>query len=612
MNSPLSLVQELRGIRGGPKQMQSDLEGLLSQIEEARREWQAEMDQAQQIFRDLLATISELSGVGLPAMAIDDRRAGNGSLRIGFKTLKDRIRNDLEAFSSTAAAEVGKRAHEQGQTILEPLQKEMDERLDSLAEAFRAKLEERLASGQDTIAEQAKGHIEKIMQDKMGEFGEWINLMSEAATSSVPEKVERAVQPHIQEVTDRLKGSFQQQLHFVLHDQEKSLQEKSREFEAEIKTHIGKLAEEVRQSSQQSADLAVKSFTERLDGVTDEAAKKLESKAEAGVERNLSHFRQRLGELSASAGDGLRAFTDQQAETLRQKLQEAARELQQKSTSDISNNIDKITKDALEMSLEHLRTQLGAALESSKGELKGSMQALMESVHEQMSELGQSAHESLSREVGEFSESLRKLGEELKATESERLVTAKENLSTLTQTALESLATNMQQTVAAQVQNIQKTLAEYQAKLSSEHERQLRETADAQVNQGLARLQEKTQQAASDATTQVKTSSDQIIHGLSETVNKEVNTATSLLKDWARQTTTWAESTIKNSLESYRGEIVQLSDTVLEHQRQTIHSSIGDLQSRLEQAAALLRGLNGHKPVGAIGEANLAGEVRIS
>jgi hypothetical protein len=556
MNSPLSLVQELRGIRGGPKQVHSDLEGLLSQIEEARREWQAEIDQAQHIFRDLLATISELSGVELPTMGLDEQRPGGGTLRVGFKTLKDRIRNEFEAFSTAAAVEVGKKAREQGQTILDPLQKAMSERLDSLAEEFRAKVLERLASGQDEVAEQAKAHVEQIVQAKMGEFAEWINLMSEGAVSSVPDKVERAAEPHIREVTDRLKASFQQQLHYVLHDQEKAFQEKGSELQAEIQAKIGKLTEEVRQSSQQVVELATKSLAERLDAVTDEAVKKLETKAEGGVERNLNHFRQRLGELSTSAGDGLRAFADQQADTLRQKLQQVAQELQEKSTADISNNIDKVAKDAMESSFQYLRGQMDGALESSKNELKASLQALMENVQKQMSD-----------------------------------------------TALESLTVNMKRIAESQAGEFQKTLQEFQSKLSFEHEHRIRETMNAQQEDAFARIKQKADEAAAHAASQVKVSSDQIVHGLSETVNKEVNTATSLLKDWARQTTAWAESTVKNSLETYRGQIAQLSDTVLERQRQTINNSIGDLQGRLEQAAALLRGLNGHRHSDADGEA---------
>ncbi len=603
MNSPLSLVQELRGIRGGPKQMQTDLEGMLAQIEEARREWQAEMDQAQQIFRDLLATISELSGVELPAMAIDDRRAGNGSLRIGFKTLKDRIRNDLEAFSSAAAVEVGKSAHKQGQAILEPLQKEMSERLDSLAEEFRGKVQQRLASGEDEVAVQAKAHAEQIMQSKMAEFAEWLQLMSDAATNSVPEKVEKAVEPHIREVTDRLKASFQQQLHFVLHDQEKSFQEKAQELHGEIQAQISKLGEETRQASQQHAEMAVKSFGERLDGLTEEAVKKLDAKAEAGVERNLGHFRQRMGELTASAGDGLRAFADQQADTLRQKLQGVAQDLQQKSAADIANNLDKITKDSLESSLQHLRGQMEVSLEASKGELKASMQSLMENVQKQMSDMGQSTRETLSREVGEFSANLKKLGEELEAAENERLAATRQNLATMTQTALDSVAANLKQTVESEVARVQREIQGIHEKLSSDHEIRLQKTMDAKLSDGITQVRATTQEVASTASTQVRATADQVVQGLSETVNKEVNTATSLLKDWARQTTAWAESTIKDSIESYQIEIARLSSSVLAQQRQTIHSSIGELQSRLEQAAALLGDINGCKPASTNDEA---------
>ncbi len=576
--------------------MQSDLEGLLTQIEEARREWQAEMEQAQQIFRDLLATISELSGVELPAMAIDDQREGNTSLRIGFKTLKDRIRNDLESYSAAAAAEVGKTAHTQGKTILEPLRKEMDEQLDSLTEEFRAKMQQRLASGQDEVAAQARANAEEIVQTKMGEFGEWLKFMSEAATNSVPEKVEKAVEPHIREVSERLKASFQQQLHFVLQDQEKSFHEKARELHGEIEAQINKLGEETRQASQQQAEKAAQALNERLEGLADEAVKKLDAKAEAGVERNLGHFRQRMGELTSSAGDSLRAFADQQADTLRQKLQEVTQELQQKSTADISANIDKITKETLDSSLQHLRGQMESSLEASKGELKANLETHMQTARQQMNDMGQSTRDSFAHEVTELSEKLKTLSASLEAAENERLAAAKENLARMTQTSLDSVAASLKQTIESEVGKVQNTLQEFQGKLSADNEQRFREAMDARLKEGLAQLQAKAQQTAVQASAEVQASSDQVIHGLTETVNKEVNTATSLLKDWARQTTAWAESTIKNSLETYRGEIAQLSSSVLERQRQTIHESFGDLQDRLEQAASILGNLNGKQP----------------
>ena len=144
MNTPLSLVQELRGIRGGQKHSHNDLEGLLSEIREARREWQEQVDQAQHLLRELLGAISEISGVQLPGISVDPQKDGDGSLRLGFKTLKDRIRNELEAFASTSAVEVSKKFEGRGQVVLDPLEKEMAARLDNLAEEFRGKLEQRL------------------------------------------------------------------------------------------------------------------------------------------------------------------------------------------------------------------------------------------------------------------------------------------------------------------------------------------------------------------------------------------------------------------------------------------------------------------------------------
>lgn len=602
MNSPLSLVQELRGIRGGPKQMNADLESLLSQIEEARREWQTEMDQAQQIFRDLLTTISELSGVDLPTLAIEGQKGGTPSLRIGFKTLKDRIRNDLEAFSTSAATEVGKRAHEQGHTLLEPLEKEMSERLDHLAEEFRAKVEARMAAGQDDVDKLARSQAEQVVQAKMQEFAQWLNLMSEGAVSSVPEKVERAVEPQIREVSERLRASFQQQLQFVLHDQEKVSKEKVQELQEELRAQMVKLADEARQSSQQVADNAIKSFSDRLGGVTDEAAQNFDSRIDGGVERSLSHFRQKMSELSATTGDGLRAFADQQSEAMTEKLQKAAEELQGKAAEGLAGNIDKITQEALASSLQHLRGQLDTALETSKGELRTAMQGLMEDVQKQMGELGQSTHKSLSNDVAVLSDNLRKMGEDLKAAETQRVTAAQEKLTSMAQGAVESVASNLKQMVNKQVGDVRAALEELQRNLSVEHQQHYREVATAQENELIGKIQQKGNETAEQTISRIRSSSEEVVRGLSEKVNKEVNTATSLLKDWANQTTAWAESTIKTSFENYQGEIARLTTSVLENQRNTIDNSMGDLQTRLEQAASLLRGVNGNKTPGATGE----------
>ena len=87
----------------------------------------------------------------------------------------------------------------------------------------------------------------------------------------------------------------------------------------------------------------------------------------------------------------------------------------------------------------------------------------------------------------------------------------------------------------------------------------------------------------------IRASSGQVVQDLSGKVNKEVNTATTLLNQWAHQTTTWAEASIKDSLESYKLQVAEFTNSLLEGQRATIQDRIGDLQSRLEQAASLLR-----------------------
>ena len=106
-------------------------------------------------------------------------------------------------------------------------------------------------------------------------------------------------------------------------------------------------------------------------------------------------------------------------------------------------------------------------------------------------------------------------------------------------------------------------------------------------------IQRQVADASSSAVEAIKSSSGQVVQDLSGKVNKEVNTATTLLNQWAHQTTTWAEASIKESLESYKRQVAEFTNTLLDDQRAMIQERIGDVQGRLEQAANLLRVVGG-------------------
>ena len=589
MNTPLSLVQELRGIRGGQKHSQADVESLLSEIREARREWQEQVDQAQGLLRELMGALAQLSGVDLPGIAIGTQKDGDGSLRLGFKTLKDRIRNELEAYASTSAAEVARQLQGRSQIVLEPLEKEMSARMDNLAEEFRGKLQVRLEAEQSEVAAQGKLRIEETLQARMNDFAEWIKLMTEGAVSSVPVAVQKSIEPQIAEVKERLKVSIQQHLNMALLDLERTVQNKVEGIKNDVQGLMSGLSEQARQTCSQSADQAMDQFNGRLSAVIQESTKQFEAGARACSGESFNALKALLGELSAGSKDELQAYANSHVEVFKQELRVAAQELQEKSSAEIASNVSKASRDALNTSLAQVRQRLDEVLEHSKGELKSSMGTLLADVRKQMDDFSLSARDSLSGEATRFSDNLKDLGEESKAAENDRIAALAETLSNLSRQTLEGHAQSLKQVADARAEDIRQAMGDLQARMASDYEAQLRRSLENERKAVAEQVQRQVAEASADAVDRIKASSGQLVQDLSGKVNKEVNTATTLLNQWAHQTTTWAESSIKESLESYKRQIAEFTDTLLESQRSTIQCGIGDLQERLEQAAFLLR-----------------------
>lgn len=713
MNTPLSLVQELRGIRGGQKHSQADVEALLSEIHEARREWQEQVDQAQHLLRELLSAISELSGVELPGISIDPQKDGDGALRLGFKTLKDRIRNELEAFASTSANEVSKQFEGRSQIVLDPLEKEMSARMDNLADEFRGKLEQRLRSEQDEVADQAKLRIEEMLQSKMGEFAEWIKLMTDGSSSSVQASVEKALELHLAEVKGRLKASLQQELGMVLVEMERTGQNRLEGIQKEVQSMMNDLPERARQACSASTDQAMKDlnrhlgsarqefasqfeagaraqaeeslnhfkaqliglstssreelnayadshvegFKQRLEStavdlqgksvadimgkvnkatkdalsvslahvqqrldetlqhsegqlkastgtlldevrkqindhlgiVSQEAAKKFEAATQAHTEGGLDHFKAHLHELSASTKEEFRSFADSHVSGFKQNLETMTLELLDRSAADIMNKVSKASQDALKASLAQVQQRLDKTLEHSKVELRSSMAGMLEDERKQISEAAQSARDSISGESARISDNLRSIGEKMNAAENERLAALSDNLAKLSQQSLDGHSRTLKEVAELELQEVRETLGGLQAQMISEYETQLRRSMESHRKVMMDQVQRQAEEASTNAIEKIKASSGQVVEDLSGKVNKEVNTATTLLNQWAHQTTVWAESSIKESLESYKRQVAEFTDALLDEQRTTIQRRIGDLQGRLEQAARLLR-----------------------
>ena len=82
--------------------------------------------------KEALQAISQISGVELPEGVAKDEE---GSVsRTDFTTLKDRIRNDLQAFSVNTVYKMSQQAELQARASLEVIQTEMEGRIEKVVE----------------------------------------------------------------------------------------------------------------------------------------------------------------------------------------------------------------------------------------------------------------------------------------------------------------------------------------------------------------------------------------------------------------------------------------------------------------------------------------------
>jgi len=428
-----------------------------------------------------------------------------------------------------------------------------------------------------------------VLQARMKDFAEWISLMTEGSVSSIPAEVQKSLEPHVEQVKDNLKSSFQQQLTMVMRESERAIQSKVEGIKSEIQALTAGLADQARAACSLSTESAMKDFNNRLGAAVQDAAQQLEAASRVRTDEGLNGLKSHMERLTSASKAEFQSYADAQVNGFKQKLSAAAQDLQQKSAAEMMSNVQKASQDALNTSVAQLRQRLEEAFAQSKGELNSKMETMVEDVRKQVSEFALSARDTMAGDVARLSDSLKNLGEELKASEKQRGTAMVESMANLSRKTLDQHAQSVKQVAEMQVSEIQRSLAGMQASMAAEYELQLRQFMEEQRQAMLEEVQKHVAEASSSAVDKIRAGSSQVVQDLSSKVSKEVNTATTLLNQWAHQTTTWAEASIKESLESYKRQVAEFTGTLLEDQRIAIQTRIGDLQDRLSQAASLLR-----------------------
>ncbi len=585
MKATLSLADELRAIRGGPANKAMGPRRVPDPVE-TERPWQADIDRIQQTLQEVLQAISSFSGVELPGADADPQSLGNSFTRTDFKTLKDRIRNELEAFSVTTTAEISKDAEEQTRAALAAIRTEVSGRIEELVGEYREKLQSQFEPEQVGIdlSKQARDRVVELVEARTDEFARWVWLMCKGTGSPIPDQIEKLLEPYVEEATAKFEGVIRQRFQDQVVEQEQLVQERLQGTVSSLEGQISTLEQAAQQICERNADAVTNSSTERLNAVAEEAAKSFASRIGDAAEGSAGRFQARLEEMVTASQEGLQQESERQAADFRQKLVGVADEVASNKMSEVSGRIEETAAVAIESSVQHLQQQTQDAVEHSKEEMKGFLAVQMDEVRGQVKELGQSVHESLSQDAVRVAESLKGLEEELSGIRERHLAASQEQLSGMIQKTTESLTARLKEITDAQMEEIGTLARESQEKAATQYQLQLQAATEGQYNEMAERLRKEVGEAGAKVAAEIKANSESLMQGLSD----KASASASVLREAGLQASARIESTLQNSLETCKKQVAQMSESGFEEHHKAIANSLAEIHGRLMQAAEAL------------------------
>lgn len=584
MKGPLSFAQELRSIR---RRDSSKGSSQVPELGDTERPWQVDINQMQQTLQEVLQVVSQVSGVELQGVNAT-QNDGQSVTQLDRETLKHQIRKDLETFSATATADLTKQAEEQTLAALGAVQEEVRAQIDQAANEFREQLQGRLQAEQLQVdlAQQSRKRVSALIENQTDEFARWVWITCKGTGTPIPAQIEKLLEPYAEEALVKFTGSLQQRVQDLLAGQEQTVQGWLQRTATSLKNKIGSLEQASLQMCQRNADEVTKQSTERLSAMSEEAARNLQRRIEDEVETALGRFQTRLEETTASLQEGLHSHEEEHANSFSQKLQKLSAETEERHVAEVGGHIERIAADVIESSVQHLHQQAGDSLEHSKETLRSYLEFQTEEVRLQIGELGRSVHETLSQDSARLNESLQGLDQKLAEIENDHIAACEQQLSVLIQRTMELLAGRIQEVTEKQMEVTNRLLQNSQNEAASQYESQLQKSSESMYRDLLERVQNEAREAGLKAAEEVRSTSESLLKEITE----KSNASASILREQAIQATTQAESSIKNSLDTYQQQLSQITSDGLEQQQHLIRKRVSDLQNRFLLAARLLEG----------------------
>lgn len=557
----------------------------MSETNEAERPWQAEIDRLQHTLQEVVEAISNLSGVPLTDGAADPQSSSQPPL--DCKSLKDRIRNDLESFATTTAAEMARQAERQTRVALAALQSEANGQAEQVARELRQKFENQVDPGhfEIGITQQTQDRVTELVQRRTDEFARWVWLMCKGTGTSIPEEIQKLLEPYVEEATGQLSESFRHRFEAHLADQEQQAQRRLRGTLSTLEEQVDALDQKAKKICEQNADSIALFSADRLNSVAEEAMNGFRSRIREELESDFASFHARMERTAEDLRQKLQQEEANKADNFSSRIAQLESEIKERATAQLTGHMEQTAANVIESSIQHLHQQSTDTVEHSKEELKGFLELQMEETRLKINGLGQSVHESLAQEAERRAESLKKLDLEITGVRERSLAELKDHLSAMVQNALASMNDQVRQISDGHVAEIERLVRGSRENESSQYEKQLRDITDSWYNNLLERIQTEAGNAAAKVSAEVKTNADSVMQELSD----KVDASALVLTEKTVQATSQIETILKSSLETYEKQLGDITGSRIDEHRQVIRKSLSDLQARLERSAQILR-----------------------
>lgn len=561
----MSLADELRAIRGGI--YGKSLSMRQNRPGENERPWKSDIERVEQTLQEALQTISQFSGVDLTEGVAPPTGEGGSVSRLDCATLKERIRNDLKTFSATTVSEMAKEAEQQARAALEVIQIEMEGRIEKVVDGYRDKLREQIEPTQFEInvEKQSQERVAELVRAQTDEFARWVWLTCKGTGTPIPMQIEKLLEPYVEQATALVTGSMEQKIQDMLAEQEKLAEERFQGTADSHRNQIASLEQAAQQICEKNADAVTKLSTERLNAAAAETAKSFESGIHEQMEGSFSGIETRLNETAAALMEQLRQEQEQEAQDFIRRMKSLATDLEEKKGPELSARLEETAAKAMESSRQQL-------------------QQTAEGILQQIQEAGRSVQESVQQGVTKVQGMLAGEGQDLSALREKVLEGSREQISSMAQEAMRSMEPRVLQLAEERIQAATAEMNKSQDETVAQFESRLREVSEGQYHNLLDRIQKDTSEASARAAEEVRSASGPVMQELTQ----KVEAASALLRKQQEEASSGFQSSVNETLETFRKQLSEISNAGIEGQRKSISNNLNELQKRLTLAAEAL------------------------